>query len=524
MARHDLARALFKFSWLWLPGRRAVNDEALLESCADLFSGHYGTWGTTGRRPGEPVQITPEHVRRLLDSDDAYIVCAHHGPILAGYAVILRFEAADGRRVAWIAQLVVHSTYRQSRVATTLMFSAWQFSDFDVWGIITANPFAIRALETATRRPCRTKEILELGRVVLADLRKHMDYLPEDVDVVQGTPRPSVDTRFPVELGELEKMKRDAARGDRPWNLGSIAEGHEWFAATFSSQDATVARGEYLDELLEGVDSIWIRAYEGMTLGADHVWHRHGPDEVRWVIERTSLPAGARVLDAGAGDGRHAVEFAQRDFSVAAVDISPRLVERAAERFAAEGVRVELVQADLRLTGALPRGPFDIVVCLYDVVGSSADPTDDLLILTNLRQQVEVGAFLVMSVMSSAGTVAALPDEHRPESEEAFVAALERLQPSRQMEQSGSVFDPGYIVLYENRFYRKEQFDVADDLPPSELIIRDRRFTEAEVAYLLKSAGFDVVEVVGVRAGSWDKPLSPNDPAARELLVVARAM
>ena len=77
--------------------------------------------------------------------------------------------------------------------------------------------------------------------------------------------------------------------------------------------------------------------------------------------------------------------------------------------------------------------------------------------------------------------------------------------------------------MYENRFYRKEQFDVADDLPPNELIIRDRRFTEAEIGDLVDGAGFEVVEVVGVRAGAWDKPLSPDDPAARELLLVAQA-
>jgi hypothetical protein len=181
-----------------------------------------------------------------------------------------------------------------------------------------------------------------------------------------------------------------------------------------------------------------------------------------------------------------------------------------------------LVQADLREEEQVPLGPFDAILCLYDVVGSSADPADDQRLLQNLRSRLPAGGLLVLSVMSAEGTLQGLPPGHRPESEEQFVEALEHLAPSRQMETSGSVFDPRYIVVYENRYYRKEQFDAADDLPPSELIIRDRRFTAAEIADVLQRCGFEVLEIAGVRAGAWREALAADDPTARELLVLAR--
>lgn len=522
MSGHDLARALWTFSWRWLPGPRALADSALVDACARLFSADYARWGSRGPRPGESVKIGPKRLQALLDSNDAHIVCAFDGSSLAGYAIMLKFESTDGRLVAWIAQLVVGSTYRRSRVATTLLFSAWQFSDCDVWGIVTANPFAVRALETATRRPCRAKEIVANGGPILGDLRRYLQYLPEDFDCSGDRPLPSVDTEFPIDLSGLEKMRDAAARANRPWNLGMIAEGHEWFAATFSSQPPTVARGDYLNELLEGVDAIWIRAYEGMTLDEEHSWHRHADAETDWILGRAGRKGTiASALDAGCGDGRHALVLAERGIDVTAVDISARLLERAERKIQSTGAPVRLVQADLRDGSAVPPGPFDLVLCLYDVIGSSADPADDRAILSNLRHRVTDEGLLVLSVMNSASTLPLLPSAHRPHDEAAFVSALEKLPPSRQMETSGGVFDPRYIIYFRELFYRKEQFDVAHDLPPSELVIRDRRFSVVEIQGLMTAAGFRVLELVGVRAGKWQEPCDPDSRRAKEILVVA---
>jgi 2-polyprenyl-3-methyl-5-hydroxy-6-metoxy-1,4-benzoquinol methylase len=521
LANGELARALWRFRWLSLPGRGAIFDVSLLQSCARLFSSAYAIWGPSSGTPGQRVKIGSAHVRELLDSDNAYLLCAFDENVLVGYAIVLRFEGSNGHRVAWVAQLVVHETYRKSRVATTLLFSAWQFSDYDVWGLVTANPYAVRALETATRRPCRQKVIVDEGRQVLRDLGGFLDYLPSEFDIADGVTVPSVDTAFPIDLTDMDEMRRGAARSDRPWNLGTISEGHEWFAATFSSQDPSVARGDYLNQLLEGVDAIWIHAYEGMTLDAAHGWHQHAESEVEWILRTSEIRPPGRVLDAGCGDARHAVLLAAKGFEVSAVEISARLVERATQRIAASGASIDLRQADLRDGEQVPGGPFDLIVCVYDVLGSSADPADDVAILANLRSRIASGGLLVASVMNAASTLPRLSQEHCPTSEAEFVTALEKLPPSRQMERSGNVFNPEYIVYFDGRFYRKEQFDVAENLPPSELVIRDRRFTSHEIANLIEEAGFRVVWLAGVRAGRWDDPIDPDSDAAKEILFAA---
>jgi len=44
-----------------------------------------------------------------------------------------------------------------------------------------------------------------------------------------------------------------------------------------------------------------------------------------WLIERSVLP-GARLLDAGCGTGRYAIELARRGYAVHGIDLSPELV------------------------------------------------------------------------------------------------------------------------------------------------------------------------------------------------------
>jgi 2-polyprenyl-3-methyl-5-hydroxy-6-metoxy-1,4-benzoquinol methylase/GNAT superfamily N-acetyltransferase len=510
---------LWELEWRWLAGPEAARDRELLSSCAELFSNHYGIWGSEGASPGGHVRINVDRVAALLQDEAAWIAAAYDGERLVGYAIAERIDADVGR-VAWVSQLVVHESYRKARVATTLLYSIWQFSDCYAWGLATANPFAVRALETATRRRCSIREIRLRGQQLLEVVRSHVDYLPTELDRDrEGNLLPSVNTAFFLDLSDTPAMLKRAARGDRPWALGQIEDGHEWFAATFRDQSVHALDDEHLQELLLGSDGIWIQAYEGMTLDEEHAWHRHAQQEIDFIVDRAGNIAG-KALDVGCGDGRHAAELARRGFEVVAIDVAPRLIERAVGSYGE--LAIDFRVADARKQ--VPSDEFDLVVCLYDVVGSSAQPDDDHRLMMNLARALRPGGLAVISVMNTGVTLPELRPEQKPESIAQFIQALEALEPSSTMETSGSVFDPSKLIHFKGIYYRKEQFDRATWRLPTELVVRDKRYSVSEIAALVGRAGLVVEDLRPVQAGRWSREpaLEAESTAAKELLVFAR--
>ncbi|HEY7653515.1 MAG TPA: class I SAM-dependent methyltransferase [Methylomirabilota bacterium] len=81
------------------------------------------------------------------------------------------------------------------------------------------------------------------------------------------------------------------------------------------------------------------------------------------TLARRGIGPGARLLDAGCGNGRYAVELARRGFVVTGVDRSPALLEEAARRArTTESARpVTFERADI-LTLAAGSG-YDVVLC-----------------------------------------------------------------------------------------------------------------------------------------------------------------
>jgi hypothetical protein len=67
--------------------------------------------------------------------------------VLAGNAFGCRWDY-QGRQVCWITQLVVHSEYRERRLATSLLLKLRK-SDDEIFGIMSSHPAACLATSKA---------------------------------------------------------------------------------------------------------------------------------------------------------------------------------------------------------------------------------------------------------------------------------------------------------------------------------------------------------------------------------------
>jgi cyclopropane fatty-acyl-phospholipid synthase-like methyltransferase len=98
----------------------------------------------------------------------------------------------------------------------------------------------------------------------------------------------------------------------------------------------------------------------GRAKGPDDLpWHEdEAPRELEQAV--AAKPNRGRALDVGCGSGFWSVFLARQGFDVTGVDFLPEAVRMARERADAEGVEVNLVEADLLRWD--PEGTFELVM------------------------------------------------------------------------------------------------------------------------------------------------------------------
>jgi len=504
----------------------AVTDETI-RSCIELYNGHYGTWDQNAPpdKAGKPICMSPARIRAQVNVEGGMIVMASIGSELIGYALAIRFMVESLGAVSWVTQLVVHADHRHRGVSKRLLKGVWAFSNDYAWGLVSANPFAIRALEKATGGRCDPEVIMSAKHGVLPHVMARVSYL--EVAQCDITPIRSVaDTNFPVDsTGRDDMLDRVTTRV--PWTLGQIGLGEEWLAMTLGSQERLSWTEEEMRDFMSSSREAVAEAYDRMSHGAaanDHKWMRHTCHEVTSILDMVECHGQAPsdpILDFGCGLGRHAIELAKRGYQVTGVDFSSDSIERA-QKYASEAdVVVSFERCDCRTYERV--GGFAGAICLYDVIGSFPSDEENLAILHRLVANVRPGGWVAISVMNRTLTEAraiytgnALYDPK----------LLDKLPPTKIMETTGNVFDPKYYLCDTTSgvVYRKEQFSAAEGQLPLETIVRDRRYSVDELRSMCEHAGLETLTIRPVQTGQWQTALTELDAKAKEILYVGRVL
>ncbi len=221
--------------------------------------------------------------------------------------------------------------------------------------------------------------------------------------------------------------------------------------------------------------------------------------EADFVERLAGFGAGARLLDVGCGLGRQAGALSQRGHNVSGVDLSPRVLRLARERWNRlfPGERgPNWMPGDMRW---LPNsGVYDGVLLLGGSFGLFASDADHQAVLAAAAQQVRPGGSLVMQTpnpywwAAKAGTQYVAPGS--------WADGVEVVQNVRFDAVAGRV-DERTICFVGGR--RVE--------PPVQSL---RAFTPAELVALVRGAGFREVEVSGTEG--WTVPEEPLPVDATE--------
>ena len=201
-------------------------------------------------------------------------------------------------------------------------------------------------------------------------------------------------------------------------------------------------------------------------------------------------------------------EFIRRGYRhVEGIDLAPTR----------EGVRIGVRKADCRTWRSKNR--FNLILCLYDVIGSFPDDESNAAIVRNIVRHLAPGGHAVLSVSNVRyRKTAALPLLNGKDRSK-FLRSIFRLHPSKAMSTTGEFFDAKTSVRdAAGRVYHKEQFPAEASRLPGEYLVVDRRYTSGEIQSLLKEAGLKVVLRRFVRSG-FGEEFSESD--GKEILVIA---
>lgn len=489
-----------------------------IQQCSKLFSEHYGVWGPDEPRgkKGKRIQLKENYYEDFKTKKDYFVSLAYYNKQLIGQAFYIRKAFSQGEYFSWVLQLVVHSNYRNMSIGRTLLYSIWGFSGDSAWGLATSNPYTVKTLESATFRKVEPKYVFKNLEYV-KKLGNEIDFVKDrnyDVDDYRSI----INTEFYIDHSDI-KDKIEKAYEDN-WILGDLPAGYEWLAFTFKEQEIRAFTKDEFEDMIQYSEKQLKEAYSRMDM-ENQGWARCAKEEVNFILTQVDIPKEARIADFGCGRGRHCFEFFEKGYNIVGLDFVKANIEKANINRANKGYLesdLSFIEADCRKVNL--DNTYNLIICLYDVIGSFPNEIDNMDILKNIYKHTNKNGYAVISVMNMELTNSIA--KHRADIFKDPKSLL-NLKPSNIMQTKGNIFDPEHylIDIKSNLVYRKEQFENDGHLS-AEHVIRDKRYTRNEICNMAKEVGFEVIESRYVRAGEWDKCLEATHKNAKEILLVLK--
>jgi len=237
-------------------------------------------------------------------------------------------------------------------------------------------------------------------------------------------------------------------------------------------------------------DEFWMKL-EAALFSPDRI--AAAVEEAEYVIDLAGCDAGARILDMPCGPGRHSIELARRGYEVTGVDRTAGYLARARERAAEAGVRLELVEEDMR---AFRReGQFDVAINLFSSFGYFSEEENQQMAENIMASLAPGGAFVLEMAAKEVLAGGFWPRRWHPVGDGFLLEHTEVIDDWARMKNR-------WVLIEEDGSRYEAHF-------------QHRLYSGAELRRVLEDAGAVSVELYGNLEGA------PYDQDAERLVAVA---
>lgn len=216
--------------------------------------------------------------------------------------------------------------------------------------------------------------------------------------------------------------------------------------------------------------------------------------ECDFLEQEFNYDKSLKILDVGCGTGRHAIELTKRGYNVTGIDLSESQLARAKSKAEKEGLYIDFQQHDAR---NLPfNSEFDVAIMLCEG-GFPLMETDDMNneILKNVAKSLKSNCKFIFTTLNGL-----FPIFH---SIEEFTA--------QSGEEGNAVYRSNYFDFMTFRDHNITEFE--DDFGNKKILeSNERYYVPSEITWLLKSLGFNKIDILGAKLGAFSR----NDKLTNE--------
>jgi SAM-dependent methyltransferase len=223
--------------------------------------------------------------------------------------------------------------------------------------------------------------------------------------------------------------------------------------------------------------------------------------EVDFIEKEINFDKSRTILDLGCGTGRHTIELTKRGYSVTGLDLSETQLKKAKEKAEALKLNIKFIRDDARYFKLEDK--FDLVIMICEG-GFSLMETDEMnfAILKNAYDSLKENGKFIFTTLNGL-----FPLYH---SVKDFINSENK----GNDEIKGNTFD---LMTFRDNCVLKTTDDSGKELV---LNCNERYYVPPEIMWMLKSLGFNKIEIFGCKLGAFSR----NDKLTTEdyeMLVVA---